>query len=311
VNPDEAYTSSPAMPIDQRHLGSAFNSNIWSSEAPVENDRPRLEISNREAPTFDPSSVNAQSGTGTVNVLLSIPPGSNASSPVSVAVASDDTAVAEVLNSPLVFAQGGATTQNLQVSIGSAGSAALTATNDIALPNSVLRVIASSLPIQISPSPIYRSASDPDETVTLTIPYGSNAVSPVDLSVATSDPLVFELVEGETSGSLAALHFAAGASNSQTVTLSYRGEGTAALSATDDAATLASANATVGLSAGPAISYEMHLAPYIQLGDPAPGSPTDQLSLVWQTILREARGPDVDSFSLEYRAVGAPSCPSC
>lgn len=305
VNPDEHYSSSPAMVIDERGGRPSFNTNIWSSEAPDQTLRPRLEITYRNAPTFDPSTLNSVSGTGVVDVLLSIPAGSTASSAVTVTVSSDDTAVAQVLNSPVVFPQGGATSQNLQILVGAAGSATLTASNDAALPDSVLRVNASALGIQVSPSPLYRSAANPDEVVEVTIPYGSNATSAVDLTVSTSDEIVFDLVGG-TGGSLS-LNFAAGSSNSQTITLSYVGEGVATLTATDDSATLASGNAMVRLSEGPALSYELHVEPYIQLGDPAPASASDQLLVVWQTILREMNGIDVDTFSLEYRLVGAPA----
>jgi len=302
VHSDEVYDSSPALVVPTRHRGTRWTSTIWSSENANIQLRPRLEVTFRALATLSPTSVEALPETGAIGVYVRIPPSSNLSGPVTIDVASDDVSVAQVLNSPLVFAEGGSIFQELQISIAAAGSALLSLTNDSGFGNSSLPVTVSTFPIELAPQSLYLGVGDPDESLDVSIPYGSNASSQVDVTVSSSDPGVADLVGG-VGGSLS-LNFAPGTSNTQTVTIDIGASGAATITATDTGGVIGGGATSVAVSDDPPVSYEINLKPYIQLGDPAPEATTDQFLVVWQTITAAEQGPDADRFEVEYRKLG-------
>jgi cysteine-rich repeat protein len=235
-----------------------------------------------------------------VEIEVTIPPGSNAVSPVTVTAVSDAIGVAQALGSPLVFAAAGATTQNMTLSIGSAGMAHLTLGADGGLASSQISVEVTSSGVRVDPSVLYRAVGDPIESVKLTIPHGTNASAPVTLSLSSSAPTVADfLVE--------TLVFPAGTIPEQMVDIAFGSEGFATLIPSDNAGGMPSAVANVVIKNETSITYEMNIRPYIQLGDAPLGAATDQFAIVWQTLTLARQGPDHDHFEVEYRAVGSPT----
>jgi len=298
VHPEESYVSSPGLTVPTRSDGGRRTSHIWSSESGDILLRPRLEVTYADAVRATPSRVKAQPGSGLMNIEVAIPPGSNASVPVTVTAVSDSTGVAQVLGSPMVFSVGAPTTQSFPISIGATGSAQLTFSADTGLGSSQVSVEVAAASVAIGPSALYRALGDADETVTLTVPHGANASSSVTLALSSSDPGVADF-------SVGTLVFPPGPVVEQSVDVVFGSTGSATLNAVDVSGGISPGVAGVTVSPEPAITYEMNIRPYIQLGDDPIVSGTDNFSIVWQTMTLTQQGPQHDHFEVDYREVGS------
>ena len=298
INPQESYVSSPALAIPTRSLGGRWTSHIWSSESADPLRRPMLEVTYVDTVRAAPSRVRALPGAGGVEVEVTIPPGSNAVSPVTVTAVSDASGVAQAPGSPLVFAAAGATTQNMALSIGSAGMAHLTLAADGGLGSSQIIVEVTSTGVGIEPAILYRGLGDPSESATVTIPHGVNTSAPVTLSLSSTNPAVANFLVNT-------LEFPAGTGSEQTVGIDFGSTGSATLVASDDAGGIFSRSMYVVVNDEPSISYEMNIRPYVQLGDAPAGAVSDQFAIVWQTMTLATQGPDQDHFEVEYRLMGS------
>ncbi len=157
----------------------------------------------------------------------------------------------------------------------------------------------------MEPDALFPAIGDPSEPLAVMIPLGSNASNDVNVTVSSSDPSLVDLASG--SGGMLPLTFLAGDANNQTVSLLFgESPGTAMIVATDDGGVLASGGASVVLSAEPAIEYDVHIEPYVQLGDASLGAASDQALVAWYTITRRQGGPNADRFLFEYRRLGDP-----
>ncbi|MBI4241883.1 MAG: metallophosphoesterase [Candidatus Rokubacteria bacterium] len=303
----ETYTSSPGLAVPKRNVGDGESfsgkTSIWGSETETASLRPRLSVTFRPTPVFSPTSLTAYPDGGIQFVDLRIPDGSNAGARVTVEVVSDNPQVARPMNSPLEFARGGPTTQALRALIGQAGSARFSTRNDAELPDITLPVTVAATPIVLSPPSLYRAVGSPDETIDVTIPLGSNAMSDLSVTVSTSDPNVVDLA-GSSGGSLR-LTYPAGAPATQKITLIFGWmPGAATVSAREDRSLLEGAEVSVVLTPDPPVEYELHLEPYVQIGN-APSNPArDQFVVAWQTLTRSRGGPIADRFEFAYRRVG-------
>lgn len=185
---------------------------------------------------FSPDQISRVVGSANVDVTLSIPAGSNASSDVQVTLTSDTPTVAEVEGvccSPYVatFAMGGPVQQNVSIDIGIAGSATISTSNDAGLIDTQLSITVTAGAVSFDPIALSASSFS-SAPVTVALPPGSNDTRDVEVTVSSDHPTIAE-PEGAVGGSVV-LTFAAGAPAEQSITIETGPAGATTLRTTND-----------------------------------------------------------------------------
>ena len=306
----ETYTSSPSLAIDKRHsdggVTAVGKAKIYSSEAETTDYRPELSVTFTPAVTASPTTLAALPDSGSQAIRIQIPEGSNASVPVSISVMSDDNSIAQPTNTPLVFAAGGPIFQELLVSVGSAGTATLSTSNDAGLPEIQIPVTSQVSPIGFSTQNSYATVGDPNLMLSVHIPRGSNTSSDVHVEITSSDPTIAEAF-GAGGGALS-MTFLAGEETAQDLEIELGGSsGSATLEAVDASSLLVGSSLVVTVREDPLVEYELNIEPYVQLGNPILGDTSDQFVIAWETLTKRTGGPNADRFEFQYREVGDPS----
>lgn len=186
---------------------------------------------------ISPGHIDAVVGSQDVNVTLTIPAGSNASSEVNVALISDQPSVAEpqgAAGEPLivVFAAGASNQQIVPIRIGAAGQATIDTQNDADLGDTQLTVSVSAGAVSLAPSDLLKASINTQVPLTVSISPGSNATRAVEVAL-TSDDALIAVPAGAVDGSLTLL-FAAGAPSEQVIHVQAGQEGETTLRTTND-----------------------------------------------------------------------------
>ncbi len=209
----------PVQQDIQIDIGQAGSATITSTNDAGLLDGTQTVTVGAGAVTLAPTSVTAPSG-AIRPVVVSISPGANDTRPVQVTVTSDSASTADPVGSSggvlqLVFAQGAATQQTVNLLLGTVGSAIVSTTNDGGLADPAnLPVTVQTGAVTMSPTSISTLPAS-IRPVTVAITAGANDSRAITVTLASDDPTVADMA-GATGGVLQ-LTFAQGAGNTQVV----------------------------------------------------------------------------------------------
>lgn len=217
---------------------------------------------------FTPAQIETVAGSAGVDVSLVIPPGANANRNVNVTLASDAPSVAQpagAAGNPYVvsFPMGGPAERTLTIEIGTAGSAAITSTNDAGLGNSQLPVVVSAGQVTFS-TDLLRASPGTTVPLTVRITPGSNQARSVAVTIGSDDPAV--AVPANATDTSATVVFAAGGAAEQTVNVQAVGEGNTLIRTANDGGL---ADATLPVQVLRLDRIKVVVNPYAQVNWPA------------------------------------------
>ncbi len=295
----ESHTRDKGKAVPNHNLGGVYDARIWTSEAPKVDHRPKLTVTFKPSLSFVTPLFQARTNGGKVQAMLRLPGEAVGKHALDVKLNSDNPAVAALGAETVSFAKGDEAIP-VELTIGKAGFARITADGGADFGDTVGVVQVGDLPLRVSPPGIWVPAGSESKHLKVSVPAGATSAGDVVLMVESSDPSVI----GQPGATK--LVFKDGEPLTQKVELlPASAPGEATITVTDSAGTLGQVTVPVRLSDGPALEMDMLVAPYIQLGEGAAEVAADSMRIAWQTTTRRTNGPNDDRFAVTYRPAGS------
>lgn len=295
----KTYTSNAAVTIPKRHSGSRDETRVWTSEAPLVQDRPALTVKFRPALAFDPPSLRLWPNSGGHKVTLRRP--AQFDGAVQAEVLSDKPEIIDVPDGQVSFAAQDTGAHTVVLEAGKPGQMVVRAVGDAGVGEGYLGVEVGYFGPTATPPGIYRGVQTDEVAWTLSIPAGSNQLAPVTLTVKSADPALV-LPGGKAELQVV---FAKGGPAQQTVQLKLGGlTGSTSLAVAEDSGVMPGLEVPVQISAQSPVEYDVLVPPYVQIGGATLGAESAHVEVTWLTTVRREGGPTADHFTFEYRHAG-------
>jgi len=217
-----------------RPTGGTDGVEFASSESATVAQRPKLTVEYRIPVGVEilPAHLDAVVGSADFPVTVHIPPGSNDHVDVHVTLTTDNAAVAEPAGAAggvlvITFDMGSDPYRVIAISIGDAGAATVTTTNDAGLGNDTLTVDVATGSVAVWPASV-TTIEGADRPARLSITPGSNDTRTIVVTLSTDNAAVAKPA-GAIGGSLD-VTFTMGGSTEKTITLDIGAVGTTTIS---------------------------------------------------------------------------------